>query len=203
MAKFTAITRSDFEDFLAPQGFVNITIPGTVELIYAKVVKVTDRGGPDERQFCLRIYSTINPNGLARDNGSDAIRVECWAKVRGSIIRVGGDKRVHRVEGWRGNLQARLDRWEDCIGPICPKCGMPTIEMKSGKGFRCASPGNRWVNNAWTVCDGVVWNSNKPVEQTDKQTRLNLAGAKRIRRHIERREWQAELEIRAIEGGQQ
>lgn len=41
----------------------------------------------------------------------------------------------------------------------CPKCGSKVVPMKSGKGFRCAQPGNRWVKSKWTLCDGVIWNN--------------------------------------------
>jgi len=40
----------------------------------------------------------------------------------------------------------------------CPKCGSKVVPMSSGKGFRCAKPGNRWDGKKWSLCDGVIWN---------------------------------------------
>lgn len=57
-----------------------------------------------------------------------------WVKW---IARVGGSKRVHRVRGWKSNLQDRIDHWHDFLGPDCPQCGAPTrlIEPRKGKRF--------------------------------------------------------------------
>lgn len=50
----------------------------------------------------------------------------------------------------------------------CPKCNSPVVPMQSGKGFRCAKPGNRWDNarKRWTLCDGVVWNKSSPASKS-------------------------------------
>lgn len=45
---------------------------------------------------------------------------------------------------------------------LCDKCRSkgrisPLVPMKTGKGFRCGSPGNRFVGGKWSVCDHVEW----------------------------------------------
>ena len=39
MATFTNITQSEMEEFLFAQGFVAMRLPGTVELVYGKVMR--------------------------------------------------------------------------------------------------------------------------------------------------------------------
>lgn len=57
---------------------------------------------------------------------------------------------------------------------VCPKCGAAMVPMNGGRGFRCATPGNRWSGKSWSICDGVIWNksggsfahfSQKPVDR--------------------------------------
>jgi ribosomal protein L37AE/L43A len=45
--------------------------------------------------------------------------------------------------------------------PNCPKCNSLMSRMSSNKGWRCACPGNRWVDGAWSKCDGVIWDNVK------------------------------------------
>lgn len=54
--------------------------------------------------------------------------------------------------------------------PPCPKCNSAMVRMSSGKGARCATPGNRWENGAWSKCDGVIWDNVKPVAQAPALT---------------------------------
>lgn len=44
----------------------------------------------------------------------------------------------------------------------CPECGSPVLPMSSGKGFRCNTPGNRYINGKWSICSGVIWSNAKP-----------------------------------------
>lgn len=128
MATFTNITQAEMEEFLLPQGFVQMTLPGTVELVYGKIIR-------KETVFSVRIYTGINPDGQSREVGKDAIRVEIWWKDGdGHIYRVGGSKRVHRVEGWRKNLKSRLDTWDEALGPKCGQCGSPMVRHKTKHG---------------------------------------------------------------------
>jgi ssDNA-binding Zn-finger/Zn-ribbon topoisomerase 1 len=74
--------------------------------------------------------------------------------------------------------------------PNCPKCNALMSRMSSGKGWRCACPGNAWKDNAWTKCDGVIWDS-KPattgkdaqapaLTDTEKSLRLAIQEAARL-----------------------
>ncbi len=137
MATFTPITQQDAEAFLFPQGFAPVTLDGVSELVYGKRV---DRDG---LTLSLRVYTGINPNGESREKGTDAIRVTLfWRRPDGEIKMASGSKRVHRVEGWRKNLQARIDTIQP--GRACTevhvvdgkpvKCGAPMVERKSKRG---------------------------------------------------------------------
>lgn len=46
--------------------------------------------------------------------------------------------------------------------PTCPKCGSAMRRMTSGKGWRCATQGNAWVDGAWSKCDGAIWDNDRP-----------------------------------------
>lgn len=57
--------------------------------------------------------------------------------------------------------------------PNCPKCNSLMARMSSNKGWRCAVAGNRWLDGAWTKCDGVQWDNVKqapPVAQAPALT---------------------------------
>ncbi len=117
MAHAVAITSSEMNAFLVPQGFKLIPVANTRELVYAKRVSKT---------ISLRVYTSLEADGFSREVGADAIRVVAFTWFKNAPRMVGGSKRVHRVAGWRQNLQKRLDHWQDMIGPACPLCGLPT-----------------------------------------------------------------------------
>lgn len=135
MAAYVAVTAEDMDAFLGPQGFERVPVPRTRELVYARRA---DAGG---HALSLRVYTGIEPNGCSRDIGADAIRVVlAWRKADGTIAVVATAKRVHRVEGWRANLQQRLD--SIAVGPTC-ECGSPMV-LRTRKGTKdhfhgCAS----------------------------------------------------------------
>lgn len=140
MATFVRISRQDMHDFLTAQGFAIIPhIPGTQELVYGKIV------GKD---LCLRVYTSIAGNA-SRDNGADAIRTVLVTRIDGNVKIVGVDKRVHRVEGWRNNLQERLDTWGEQLGPDCPCCGSLTAQRRS-------KHGPFWGCVNYPSCKGIV-----------------------------------------------
>lgn len=129
MATATPITKQEFEDFVLPLGFVPVKIEGTKELVYGKIVQHTTH------KLSLRVYSSINPDGHSRAVGADAIRVALFARKKNQqITMVGGDRRVHRVVGWRTNLKTRLDKWPEQLGPNCPLCDSPTVYREPDKG---------------------------------------------------------------------
>lgn len=129
MATYTNISATEMEEFLADQGFKQITLPNTVELVYGKRVDNA------EFQLTLRVFTGINPSGESREVGADAIRVNLFLRTKtGSILKLGGSKRVHRVAGWKKNLQSRIDHWMEYLPKQkCKLCGLPMVFRKSGK----------------------------------------------------------------------
>jgi hypothetical protein len=126
MAEYTNITQDEMADFLGDQGFLQILLPGVTELVYAR------RANTDDLSLSLRVYTGIAPSGESRDVGEDAIRcVIFWRKPSGDIVKVATTKRVHRVKGWRKNLQDRLDKIG--VEKRC-ECGAPMIRRKAKAG---------------------------------------------------------------------
>jgi hypothetical protein len=148
MAVPVEISRRQFEEFILPLGFsvldpnVSVDLRGTRELVYGRIVG---------KGLSLRVYSSIVPDtgdpdgGRSRGLGEDAIRVALVARVGAGVNSrvkgVGSDRRVHRVAGWRENLQNRLDNWVELRGPACPVCGGPTMRAKGRTGpfWGCAN----------------------------------------------------------------
>lgn len=129
MAVPAIITRVEMTHFLQAQGFQEIQLSGTRELVLARCVRLR----PDAEPLSLRVYTSVE--GLeSRAKDADAIRVVLAAKIDGEVKVVGCDRRVHRVRGWRQNLQDRLDGWRDQIGPVCNKCGSFTVRRRSKRG---------------------------------------------------------------------
>lgn len=137
MAHYTQITQAEMENFLAvgedgkpleKGGFHRISVVGTKELVYAKIVA---------SNTSLRIYSSL-VGGAARGNGEDAIRVTVfWRSNETDTPRmIGTSKRVHRVLGWKANLTARINDWKEGIGEPC-LCGAPTVWRSKAKFFGC------------------------------------------------------------------
>lgn len=147
-AKYTQIKETDLRKFLEDRGFIEIFLPGTTELVYAKTYKHFVKG-LWELDISLRVYTSIS-DSHARNKGEDAIRVVAVTRrpvphkesrpmheVSMQIIPIGTSRRVHRVAGWRKNLTQRLDNWEELLQPACPICGAPMrlITMPSGVQF--------------------------------------------------------------------
>ena len=124
-AEFYNITRQEMADFLEPQGFRLVEIPGTFELVWGK------RIDHNEWPLTLRVFSGINPNGQSREKGEDAIRVRLfYRRGDGKIIEMDGSKRVHRVVNWKANLQKRLN--EDYLPEHACNCGCP-MTVRNGR----------------------------------------------------------------------
>ena len=129
MAKYYPITQQEMAAFLEGQGFRPMALPNVSELVWGKRV---DRGG---QALSLRVYSGISRSGNSRECGKDAIRVQVFHRdADGTVVRVGTSKRVHRVKGWKKNLQQRIDTWHEALGPACPKCGAPMVLRTPPKG---------------------------------------------------------------------
>jgi len=149
-AQYTNITQHEIEAFLLPQKFEKINLPNTVELVYAK------RINKDGLALSLRIYTGINPSGQSREKGEDAIRVNVFCKrTDGQIRMVIGSKRVHRVKGWKTNLQKRIDEMSQALIKVCPKCGNSMVlrHGKNGDFFGCSS---------YPACKGTMSDTSPP-----------------------------------------
>jgi hypothetical protein len=134
-AQYVNVTHDDIAAFLSPQGFKKIVVPGAVEIVYGKRVDV------EGKMMTLRVYTGINPDGDSRGCGEDAIRCTVfWRKEDGSVKMIGGSKRVHRVKGWKKNLQNRLNNFAEQLGPSCPQCASPMVlrDGKRGEFWGCA-----------------------------------------------------------------
>lgn len=128
MAIAVEVSRQDMDSFLTAQGFVEMQVAGVKERVYGKVVSQMVTG-----PLCLRVYTSIEGES-SRPLGEDAIRTVLVTRVDGAVKVIGADRRVHRVEGWRENLQKRLDTWSEQLGPKCPKCGAVTVRKQSRRG---------------------------------------------------------------------
>ena len=131
MAQYYNITREEVDAFLTPQGFALVNIPGTSEIVYGKRVDQNDL------KLTLRVYTGINFAGNSRDVGDDAIRVVLFLGTptpdgKMAISKLGGSKRVHRVIGWKRNLQSRLDGWIELLPKNKCVCGGPMV-VRDGK----------------------------------------------------------------------
>lgn len=137
MSTYVQISLEDMKHFLEERGFKQIPLPGTVEAVYAKRVYHNE----DSRiQLSLRVYTGIS-GGVSREKGKDAIRCAVfWRNAEGVIKMVGGSKRVHRVEGWRKNLESRLNDVKSMMPEhICDRCKSPMVKRKGAHGefFGC------------------------------------------------------------------
>jgi hypothetical protein len=127
VANYVNVTQQEIEDFLLPQGFQLVLLDSAHEYVYGK--RVDAHGLP----LTLRVFTGITPDG-SRGVGEDAIRcVIFWKNMSdGSVKKVASSKRVHRVAGWRNNLQQRIDSLT--IEYQCDKCGAPMVKRKSKRG---------------------------------------------------------------------
>lgn len=137
-AKYITIQAKDMIEFLEARAFQRIQLPGTQEIVFARSQKLLQHDDAGQLMWQLpvsiRVYTGIHLSGQQRDKGKDAIRVSVWYKYDNEPRMLGGDKRVHRVEGWRENLDERIHNWMRCIEPFCPLCTAPMLLHKPKAG---------------------------------------------------------------------
>ena len=152
MAKFTIISKQDFDRFFAERiehNWQPVQLDGVHEMVYGRRVAPMVDGQRAARAATLRVYTSVVA-GESRSKGKDAIRVCLFQRGEDGAIRlVGGDRRVHRVEGWRKNLGERLDNWMELTGPDCPKCGKMMANRKS-------KYGHFWGCSDYPNCKGII-----------------------------------------------
>lgn len=145
--QFYSISQTQMEACLFPQGFQKITLVGTVELVYGKIVK------HEGFVMSLRVYTGINPNGVSRGAGQDAIRVQLYWKYEDNPVPVGRAINVRRIPTWEKNLNAAIGKWSDEF-KVCQKCGSPMV-IRNGRN------GEFWGCVTWKVtkCSGKAGES--------------------------------------------
>jgi hypothetical protein len=118
MAHYVNVTHEEMGPFLTLRhGFQRMNIESVQELVYGKIYY--REGTP----ISMRIYTGIDATGNSRSKGQDAIRLCLFVRDNeGQPKMIGVAKRVHRVKGWRKNLEDRLNNWQELLGPICPVC---------------------------------------------------------------------------------
>lgn len=155
MAQYTNITREEIEPFLFVRGFKAMELPNTYELVYGKLVQTESLV-----KLSLRIYTGINgSDGNSRAKGKDAIRICLFAKdSEGNPKLIGVQRRVHRVHGWRHNLDERLNNWDDLLGPFCSKCNGYMVRRSPRRDKKRFF----WGCSSWPICNGT-----RPYENND------------------------------------
>lgn len=109
---YTRITREEFEDFLSEltPAWETAEVPGTKEIVY-------DLPLPEDH-LTIRIFSSLDRTGQARDVGADAIRTLLWNHETDSVVY--GMTKTLRVDTWRSNLKPKIrelyDNWREHSG---------------------------------------------------------------------------------------
>ncbi len=164
--EYVVIQARDIISHLEAQGFHRLLLPDTKEIVMGKakrLMQVTEDGKPYPdgwvMPLSIRVYTSITLGGQ-REKGKDAIRVAVFAlrsvdDNKTNAFMLGGDKRVHRVKGWRDNLQDRIDNWMHCIEPFCPECSAPMILHKPEKGANQFTPFYGCIRFRTNKCRGA------------------------------------------------
>ena len=139
---YVNITKEDMHDFLFNQGFKIVDTTETSQFVYGKRIK------HPKMALTLRVFTAINRDGNSRDVGSDSIQVALMLGIpNGTYIGpddvehikydvkfLGGEKRVHRTQNWRKNLQDRIDACMEQLPKDVCTCGMPMVKRKGQYG---------------------------------------------------------------------
>jgi len=121
-AEYTRISGGDMDTFLTDHGFTEFNHPRAHERVYDKLYG----RGPEGGELVVRIYTSIVKDE-ARDLGKDAIRVvPLYLHPTLGEFPMSRQKRVHRVLGWRDNLEKRIETAEaSAPGPVLDSNGKP------------------------------------------------------------------------------
>lgn len=124
---YVEVTRNRFESEMNDMGFSHIRIPGTLEMVFERIIN---------NDFAVRIYSSIDPRtGVSRKVGADAIRVLLFNKTKDRGVKV--EKRVNRTGTEDGVLTRTRDRAREVWGWYTKNqcsCGGVMVERKGPKG---------------------------------------------------------------------
>ncbi len=138
MGRFYNISKDEMDGFLKGLDFKPMTIPGTAELVYGKIVH------KGSHRLSLRVYTGINPTGESRAKGTDAIRIQFYYNYTSApagdnpIKPVGRAKKCLRVQNWQANMtEAIAEMQGDANYKACPKCGSPMVWRDNGQFWGC------------------------------------------------------------------
>ncbi len=125
-ARYYNISAAEMQTFMQARGFRLMTVPGTIELVYGKIVKI------GEHRLSLRVNTGINPSGQSRAVGTDAIRVQLFYMYDGEPCPVGKSQKCLRVSSWQANLGSAIGNHADPTNfTVCPACGHPSVIRKT------------------------------------------------------------------------
>jgi len=129
--RYVEIEAAEMDHFLSDRfGFSESSDFGgsAKELVYD--YKFSTKSG---QNLAIVVYTSIDERtGVARSNGSDAIRIALMWKNDGDWRAIGSTKRVNRISTWRKNLKKRLSNWKDMLVGQCDNCGAP-LTVRSGE----------------------------------------------------------------------
>lgn len=86
----------------------------------------------------IRVYSSVRSDTeVAREEGSDAIRVHYIDKYGNTLALVGNEryKHIKRSDGWKERLEERIKKYNRQFPDILEKCDMCQRPMKVKSGF--------------------------------------------------------------------
>lgn len=144
--RYTPITLSQMRELLKPEkGWVLNRPAPALECFFDRTVKA------DSKQILfVRVYSSIPGNEMARECGTDAIRVCVCVQIGNRSIGIRKFSRVYRTQGWREHLKERVLAAQEYVRTqlrFCMSCGSVMLIRKAKKG------GNEfWGCTAFPIC---------------------------------------------------
>ena len=119
-ARACKISEQEMHDHLTGLGFRPMTIPGTRELIYGRIINTASG-----HRISQRVYTTIY-HGETLEKGQKAIYVKLFFMYDSNPVIIGKTVRCLRVTNWRENVAEAVAKYEDNFC-VCPVCGNPMV----------------------------------------------------------------------------
>jgi hypothetical protein len=98
-ATYYNIGQDEFEAVMNDYDAERVPVAGTKELVYHIP---TEADG-----VVVRVFSSLTREGVARDAGSDAIRVLAWSTTADQPLA--SSVRTHRIDTWEKNLRPKIE----------------------------------------------------------------------------------------------
>ena len=135
-SKYLNISEKEMTSFLTERGFKLVKLSNVSEKVFAK------RVDQDGMQLSLRIFTGIF-SGESRECGKDAIRVSLFFRSEEGIVTLASvAKRVHRVHGWKKNLDSRIRDFLTAKIRRCRACENGIMVPRKGKNGEFAGCSN-------------------------------------------------------------